>query len=528
MKKRRSVKDSIHFNTQIVLFIIFAILITLCYGGFFESAILVSAFFVCIISFFKGFKITFTKSQGIFFIFSVWYFICSFKNGFVIEYIIKGLLPFVIFFFWIYISNMRDKKEKIIDIITEASAWIGIIAIIHCIALSIKNEHFIRLSFPFDYSNVCGIYFAVCYFNAELSKSKFLNNIKYIFLIALIFTLSVGSILIFIFAITYSFIKEKKYKHIIIEFILLFVFAIIFKNRIIESSATFLERLLHIYDGIICIKQNPVTGIGAGCWQNAKNYYQTGFYIANTIHSSVVSVGVSSGIIGLLLFAYVFVSETKKVMQSKNKIIPFMILLHAFIDFSLSFIAIDLILILSLDIKEAENKFFIKQSYKKLLTAVLFSFLMFLSVGYCKSVSFQNDIINGKSEGYVIEKFDESFYIKASINSQKSLAAFLYSEKSDAKASFKNYRYMPIEMILQKAIYSKEGDEYILQNLEKQPYNTVLRDYIANEFSNDTAKKAISIVEKSHEKASFLGKILYKLKGENVWKEQNFIYQWFW
>ena len=267
----------------------------------------------------------------------------------------------------------------------------------------------------------------------------------------------------------------------------------------------------------MCITQNLVSGIGAGCWQDAKNYYQTGFYIANTIHSSVTSIGVSSGIVGLLLFLYVVFLEIKKAIKNKtNLIIPFMILLHSCIDFSLSFIAIDLILILSLDFKTEEKKLCIKPSYKKLLTAVLFSFLIFLSAGLFKSHSFQNDIIKGKDENYLIQKFDESFYVKSSITSQKSLAAFLYTEKSDAKASFKNYKYMPIELILQKSISSKEGEEYILQCLKNQPYNTVLRDYIANDFSNDTVKKAISIVEKSHNKASFLGKILYKLKGENV------------
>ena len=79
---------------------------------------------------------------------------------------------------------------------------------------------------------------------------------------------------------------------------------------------------------------------------------------------------------------------------------------------------------------------------------------MFLSVGLFKSHSFQNDIIKGKDENYLIQKFDESFYVKSSITSQKSLAAFLYTEKSDAKASFKNYKYMPIELILQKSISS--------------------------------------------------------------------------
>ena len=70
-------------------------------------------------------------------------------------------------------------------------------------------------------------------------------------------------------------------------------------------------------------------------------------------------------------------------------------------------------------------------------------------------------------------------------------------------------------MILYHSISDGGGEKYLLKCLESQPYNTTLRDYIVAEYNGKIADKAETIVNDAADKTSFLGKILYKLKGEN-------------
>ena len=96
----------------------------------------------------------------------------------------------------------------------------ALFSIIYCVTKSFDSKVLQRLSFPFDYSNACGIYFAVCFFIAKYSKSEFLNKAGFIFIPALVLTQSIGAVGVFIIAYLYVLIKEKKFIPIIIFVIL--------------------------------------------------------------------------------------------------------------------------------------------------------------------------------------------------------------------------------------------------------------------------------------------------------------------
>lgn len=512
---KRSIKEvnMSKLNIYGIFFIILTVILLLCYGGFFEGAIIFLGMITAGVFFGRKIKIKVNLSQGIFLAFALWYFLCSIVNGFVLEYMIRGLIPFITFFLWIWCSNFQGAKEKVKDVIVEISVWIAVISIIHCGIISIDSVALKRITFPFDYSNACGIYFAVCYFLAQQSRESFLKKCKYVFIVALLLTQSVGAIGLFCLAVFWEMLKNKKYLYVAVISFAGLLFVILFRERILESAGTFVERLLQINDGIICMAKNPVFGIGAGWWENAKGHYQTGYYMAKNIHSSIVSIGVNSGVLGLLLFLVVCFLEVRKMITQKNVSVPvILILAHSLLDFTLSFMAINAILVLLLPDNEDEKAVEIKEIPKKIIAVILvITFGLFTFGIACANVFQKNTKISIEES---IKTFDQCFFVNHSIRCNQYFAAMMYQEKiSCTKLQDCNYKYMPIEVVLYKSEY-EGGEGYLLKSLKEQPYNTVLRDFI---LSGSHEEEKVSLLNKeSVEKASFFGRILYNLKGENI------------
>ena len=306
-------------NLHAIILSVLYIFCLLCYGGFHETTLIIASLFVTIPLVLRKTAIRISFNQCLLFVFAVWYFCCSLQSGFFVEYASRGLIPFAVLLFWIYISNTPGLKENAIIIITKASLFVAAIAIAHCAVQSIADRTLYRLTFPFDYSNVCGIYFAVCFFWSKSIPDRAFGYLKMIFLLAVVLSQSVGALGLLVLAFTYQLIKNKKYFVVIAEFAIFGILAFLLRDRLLESSATFLERLLQIQDGISCILDNPIAGIGAGKWQFAKWYYQTGFYGALFMHSSFFELGVNSGIVGMILFAAVCFFEVKKAYSRRAR-----------------------------------------------------------------------------------------------------------------------------------------------------------------------------------------------------------------
>lgn len=489
-------------------------------GGFFEETVMLAGVIVAVMAVWKLSSIRISLSQFFFFLFAVWYFICSVRNGFVLEYAARGLIPTVVFIFWMFISACDMNRKKLADILLEISVWIAFVAVVHCVVISLGASSLLRLRFPFDYPNACGIYFAVCYFSAEKSGSKFIRKAKHLFLLSLLLTQSVGSIGIFVLALIYELIINKEYKKLISMAVILSVLLFFLRERVWESMGTFLERLLHIYDGVLCIADNPIFGIGAGWWEIAKQYYQTGFYTANTIHSSIIQIGVNSGIIGILLFFAAVSFEIRYCFKTgKNAIVPIMILVHSIFDFTLSFLGINIFLLLMFDTEIGDKELILKpiaRSFAGILLVLSFGFVVF---GLYNSALFQKNLSEQENMSVVSERYNESYMLNKSIKSVRSYAASLYTEKYyDVNTSFPNYKYLPPEIILYQSLSENKGGEYLAEQLKGQPYNTALRDIITKDFKGDTSNEVNCIVSNAADTASYFGKILYILKGENYEK----------
>ena len=512
MKKSEKNQKTAQLNSEGVLFISSTVLMMFFYGGFFENAIILCGTIAAITLIAKKKTISISLTQVLFIIFSIWYFICSLQNGFVIEYAAKGLFPFVVLLYWIWSSSLGESKEKIKDIVIEISVWIAAISTLHCIFISIDAGRILRAVFPFDYSNACGIYFAVCFFAAEQSNEKFLYRCKYIFVIALVLTQSVGAAGIFFPILMFRFVSNKKYFTASLTFLFIVFFAFVFYNRITESVGTFLERILHMHDGIMCVKENPIMGIGSGWWEHAKAYFQSGFYSALTIHSSVVSIAVNSGILGIVFFLCVCYRQIKVALQNRESLLlSGMIVVHCIFDFTLSFLLLTTLLVLFLphDTKEFYPKF----RYKNIvLTTAIISFA-FLGTCLLYVGAFCNNANIGAERIQLLENYKNNPCIQYSIKANQCMGAILYEGeiKSDILLQ-KEYKYMPTEMILYRSL-SQEGG-YLLNNLQLQPYNITLREYALSR-QHITKTQSRQVKDTAQEKASFWGRKLYYLKGEN-------------
>ncbi len=508
-------KKEIPFNLHTIILSAIYIIFLFLYGGFHEITIVIAGIFAFVALLLKK-GISITVSQGIFGAFSLWYLGCSLQNGFFVEYMARGLIPLVVFGFWIYISNSSVSKEKALDIITEASMWLALIAIGHCVKKCSDAHSLQRLSLPFDYSNVCGIYFAVMYFLSSKNASRFLRGCRFVFLTALILTQSVGAVGLFVLVMVYELTRNKKYIPLILGAVAFAVLGVVLKGRIIQSMGTFLERLLHIRDGLVCIARNPITGIGAGWWEIAKQYYQTGFYEAKVIHSSVITIGVNSGIIGLGLFLTVCILEFRKAfIQRKNVLLPIVILIHALLDFSLSFFTVSILILLLIPDFE-EKTYTLGSAMPKSSAVASILCFAFILTGIFSSLAFQKKTVRISNPDELCREFNSSFFLKSSVHSSRTISGRMYQTKHTKDVpDLKKFKYMPTEMILLNSFHKGGEAEYLLSQLRKYPYNTMLKKFIIDGYGGTFEKKTLKIASDAGHEGSFFGKILYDLKGEN-------------
>ncbi|MBQ7039903.1 MAG: O-antigen ligase family protein [Clostridia bacterium] len=470
-------------------------------GGYYEGAIVFAGLIMSAFLFAKGINIRFSFKNLMLFVFSVWYFFCSVKNGFVTEYAARGMLPFVLLIFSVYASNCIGKKEQIIDCILKFSAILAAFAIIQCIVLTATKGYFIRLLFPFNYSNASGIYFAVCFFLCIERNDRLLKKVSLVFIVSMLLTLSVGAIALSFVLICIKLIQKKKIKEFFIAVIAVIIAAFLLKNRIIQSGGTFLERLLQMHDGFLCMMKNPAFGIGAGAWETLKQSFQTGFYSANTIHSSFVQVGVNSGFLGLLLFV-ITVAAFLKDADKKYFPLCLMIIIHSLVDFSLSFSALGFFVILLAN-PETEQKY----SENKLLKYITASLLM------CVFITSAFGLYSVKS--FNINTQNPNIFVRHSTQVAKSYAAYMNTQNKGVPKDMFILSNKPYELVLNEALSFENKDDYLIGILEKQPYNVKLMRFIEENFKAETVQKAKAERQKAVDSLSPIGEILYNLKGEN-------------
>lgn len=467
-------------------------------GGVILAGLLAAIFSVC------G-RTSVRASDIPFVLFCAWYFFCAVKDGFTVEYAAMGLIPLIVYLFFLMCRADSENKDKFLYIFLRICIPISVISVILWVIMSIEKGFIARAYFPFFYSNTTGIFFGVCYILASLSDDAVMKKAKYFFLFSLLTTMSVGAA-----AITYLAIlaTDKNKKRVALYTAVCIVGAFFMKERLIESGGTFAERLLQIHDGIMCAAANPIFGIGAGRWENAKQLYQTGFYTAKLIHCSPIQVCAESGFIGgILLLISALAAMLRIKGDRKSFVCAVMLFAHSFFDFDLYFAAFGMFF--ALLVCPAENT-----SIPQRRSASVAARTLCLSLTV---VFTANAVILASAKRY--ESAAKTYGADFAIAEYETTAAMFSSNATEVYANalaesgrrdeymkvYDKIEYPSSKLTIQRIILDGNDVGEIEAFLNEQPFNT--------EFSEAFGDGVVS--EKALVKMSHFGKKLYEMRGTN-------------
>ena len=278
--------------------------------------------------------------------------------------------PLSVLTYYLFLAGIKgpNRSEKIFDYICIFTViYAGIMLVLHIFNFQA------RMHTTFQYANTAGIFFAAIATIMPMRNKK-IAKFNPIIQIALLFTMSVGAITLYALGFLYLN-KNKISKKLFLIFSSSFAVGIfLFRERLLESSRTFIERIIHIMDGWTAMSQNILLGIGPGKWEISKGLYQSAQYDATKIHSSFMQIGVDAGIFALIISLTIafFLIKDKGTPNIKTAIA--VLLVHGIFDFSFSFLAIP-ILIFTLYISQNEpgGKEFSKLQFTTLLFIPIFA-----------------------------------------------------------------------------------------------------------------------------------------------------------
>ena len=119
--------------------------------------------------------------------------------------------------------------------------------------------------------------------------------------------------------------------------------AALFAARGLRPVATYLERLIQIADGLKATMRNPF-GIGPGAWQFMYQAYQSAPYNATILHCGYVAAIVGAGLAIVFPITLAIVYWLRRQKWDARSICVIMILLHAVMDITFSFLSIVFVL----------------------------------------------------------------------------------------------------------------------------------------------------------------------------------------
>ncbi len=500
---------------------LFAIAVLMFYlivnqGGYFAGGIISAGIIVSLMFFFTRPRLkTFDR---VFLGFSAWYLFCSLRTGFDVRYIAKGLLPVLCLMFRFLIPDDREQAQELCRKVLKISFYITIAAILLCARKSINAGTLKRLTFPFQYANGCGIFFGVMFILARHSGYEWARKRQFIFLAGLAFTQSVGAIGITVLA---EIFLSRNIKEALIIFAALIIGALLLRGRVYQSVGTFIERFLQMRDGFVCMLQNPVFGIGAGRWEVHKNLYQSGFYSAKEIHSSIFQIGADSGIIGIGLFIVSGAAAFRSI-KANSRVYPvamIMILGHSVLDFSLTFAALGFFLMLLLACCESSEQKSVGMKKPAVYSLAAVSAIVFIALGTgMYQIKKLDGIYLGKNYSSYINYYETNLLSQKSRKTTEDYAKTLYAtgKKQKCLEVIENMDVLSSDMIILKKGCTNDWKE-VVNYIEDQPYNSVLYKTVYYNSKDETLQtKTEEMVDDALASMSFFGKILFKFKGEKV------------
>ena len=124
--------------------------------------------------------------------------------------------------------------------------------------------------------------------------------------------------------------------------VFLLVASSFFLIRGFRPIATYLERLIHIWDGLMIILRYPL-GIGPGAWQFELFAHQSSLYSVAKIHSEYIAVGVDAGFLAVIVLLLFILYWMKNKQFDEKAICVIMVLMAATMDVPFSFLSITLV-----------------------------------------------------------------------------------------------------------------------------------------------------------------------------------------
>ncbi|MBK1813873.1 O-antigen ligase family protein [Clostridium sp. YIM B02505] len=322
-----------------------------------------------------------------------------------------------------------------------------------------------------------------------------------------------------------------------------------FFRRILEISITnsqLQERMVFIFDGLEILKKN-IFGIGAGQYNKLQFIYQSANYDTKYVHNGFIQIGLDYGILALSVFVitllYTIYIQIKKRKSNQWLIIMTMIVIHSMFDFSLSFMLIGIILIMSIaflqdkkGIELRDNRFnnkMLKSSY--IAVFLIASIFIIISLPYEMVYNYANyKEMHGTRSSYNSLRFmdkypikDNRYYIKLGniesdryneigqkellTDSIESLNKYISLEKEDARA---------LEVL--SAAYFKSGDidkgeETLKKLIDLRPFYpdsySKLADLYYYNIKEAVNKRDVGSIEKSLAKFDYIkNKLISVLK----------------
>ena len=435
-----------------------------------------------------------------FLLFCGWFLFCSVQNGFVIEYAAMGLLPASAFLFYLLVTQTVADRQRFLRELVKGSAVIAVLAVTVTLFRSLGSLSLQRTAFPFGYANSAGIFYGVMLLLTVKEKGA----LKYLFAVTLLLTQSVGAILVTLLLLVVTDFKNKRN---LVLLGLVILFGLCFKSRIAESVYTFVERLLQAYDGFWCMLKHPLFGIGVGRWEVLRPYFQSGVYTAKIIHSIPIQIGVSSGVIGVLLFgvtvAQLLVSAFR---QNRNGFwVALALVLHSLLDVTFAYGALAMLSACLVAEKEPPQK-------QRIWDVAVFVAVLWLSavlgLGIVQTQTLKNQV---KAFSYprATTYYESTYLPRYSGAGQMEYLKALYAQGRYAEA-----------LTAMDEINPKSDDHFLLsawcgdadalyQGLSAQPYNEKLYDEL-KALDPDAAEQ---FWQEGLKGLSPLGRILYYREG---------------
>ncbi len=232
-----------------------------------------------------------------------------------------------------------------------------------------------RLQFTFQYANTAGVYFAVmsCLIWSQ-ARTRGIKALAALPLACALLTQSMGTFATIVIVGCAWALKKLKLTRMkqenaaqtkatvskiaiaVLGVGALAVLAVCIgaPDRLDSALQTGAERLIQTLDGTRALTAEPLIGIGPQQWRVVHPRVQSAQYTANVIHNSYLGFTLSYGLIGIALAVLCMVTLWKGAIRATEDRIPgthaaaALLLLHALVDFDLSFGSVIVLLVLIL------------------------------------------------------------------------------------------------------------------------------------------------------------------------------------